>query len=119
MKLYHYTCSHRIRQIHREGQLQPHPQIALANWPLIWLTDMDVPSREWLGLTSETLRCDRTEWRITVDADAEPWVKFARGLSLPMRRRLELADGARPMHWWISSISIPVLSIKAVSHAAA
>lgn len=102
LRLYHYTCSHAAPLIERDGYLKPHPQVLLANLPLIWFTDMDQPDRAALGLTSHTLRCDRTEHRVIVDTDAYRWPKFARGLPMWVRQRLEFAPGVLPMHWWVS-----------------
>ena len=115
--LYHYTCDHGDRGIRNDGALRgnPHPLMAKP-LPLIWLTDMDVPDALALGLTSYSIACDRTAHRFEVDTDrAVRWVYAARTLITPARRRhLDMANGARPMHWWvvIGPEMVPVLAEK-------
>lgn len=113
MKLYHYCCSHSLIGIRRDGTLKPNPHPWLP-LPLVWLTDLAEPHRDALGLTSVTLRCDRTEYRVVVETDAERWVRFARPLGPETREAFETTPGALPMHWWVSEVPVPVLSIEAV-----
>lgn len=116
--LYHYTCSHSAQQIADTGELRPHRQVALRGELLVWLTDLDRPDRDALGLTSHTLDCDRTEWRVTVQVGyplAQRWVDYARRYPLGVRRQLELAPGALPMHWWVVDSS--ALAIKSIERA--
>ena len=51
MRLFHYCCACSVAQIGRKGVLKPqwHP---LLSEPLVWLTDMAIPQRLALGLTS-------------------------------------------------------------------
>jgi len=109
VRLYHYACSHSAAGIRADGFLRPHAQVLLGDVKLVWLTDMEVPDADALGLTSWTLRCDRTEHRFEVDYDAQRWVSYARGLTPEQRWALEIAPGARPMHWWVSTESVPIL----------
>lgn len=116
MRLYHYTCSHSVPGIERDRWLkgQPWPFLPEAG-PLVHLTDMEWPDRAALVLTSQTLRCDRTEYRVTVSAGtAEHWPVFARTIPRDVREALESADGARPMHWWVSRLPAGVLCVEAV-----
>jgi hypothetical protein len=76
--------------------------------PLVWLTDLDVALRDALGLTSQTLTCDRTRHRYRViDVDGcAPYIGH------PLRselRALEQFDGVRPKHWWLSMRPVPVV----------
>lgn len=91
-RLYHYTCAHAAPLIERDGLLRPHPQILLDNTPLIWFTDLEEPDRQALGLTSLTLNCDRTAYRVVVDLEATHWPKLARQFPAG-RRQLEFAPG--------------------------
>lgn len=105
MFLYHYTCSHQVDQIRETMTLRGlvHPLMP-ALGPLIHLTDLPVPDRNGLGLTSRILKCDRTEWRCTVDApDVFHWPRFARLYEMPkeVREELESVPGVLPMHWYI------------------
>ncbi len=110
MKLFHYCCSHSVPGIRRDRTLKPNPHPWLPI-PLVWLTDLEEPHREGLGLTSETLRCDRTEYRVTVDAEAERWVRFARPLGMETRAVFETTPGVLPMHWFVSTSPVPVLAV--------
>lgn len=118
MKLYHYTCDHGAVIIRRSRWLMPHPQVALPGSPeLIWLTDLDVPDRFGLGLTSRSLACDRTQHRVTAAAaehEVMPWTAYARGLSGDARRVLESVRGVLPMHWWVAQVPLPVVAVEAV-----
>lgn len=72
--LYHYTCGHAVPLIRAAGHLirtteQPwfRPESlrripAGGRWlpGVLWFTDLDVPHRYGLGLTMDTLRCDRS-----------------------------------------------------------
>jgi len=115
MRLYHFTCHDSAPLIERCGHLLPHPQVQLDGRKLIWLTDLEAPTRATLGLTSRTLVCDRMEYRVTVDTDAVRWVQYARQLTGPTRRRaLELneAPGVRPMHWLVATEPVPVITVE-------
>ena len=105
MRLYHYTCRDRAALIVVDGYtLRPGPD------GVLWLTDLDHPFREALGLTSHTLTCDRTERRFVVEVPDEQFAegRVARYVDLKRERHpltlrgLDLADGAMPMHWWVS-----------------
>lgn len=88
-----------------DGWLRPGPS------GLVWLTDLDQPDRQALGLTSFILDCDRTEHRFVLPGDSgERWVDWCRRVRLPRARRdlLEMADGAQPLRWWVSERPIPL-----------
>lgn len=123
-RLYHYTCAHSINGIRKVGSLMPNRHPLLGGMELVWLTDLDHPDVNGLGLTSHHITCRRTEYRIVVDV--EPglhvfhWPAFARELLRHDRYRagvheLNAADGALPMHWWISSYALPIVELEAVS----
>jgi hypothetical protein len=103
MILYHYSCRHGADAIHRDGGLlRPHQHPWLPE-PLLWLTDLDVPHREGLGLTSITLHCDRTEFRFAVDTTtAIWWPQYAHRINRSVRAQFDAAAGAMPAHWWVS-----------------
>lgn len=112
MKLYHFTCEHAAQRIRVDRWLRPHRQVVLGDRELVWLTDLEEPYRAALGLTSYTLRCDRTEVRVVaVTSDATHWPVYARGLPAEQRHALEYADGALPMHWWVAEMPVPVLEV--------
>lgn len=117
MLLYHYTCRHRAAFIRRERMLKgnPHPWL-LDVGPLIHLTDLDQPDRLALGLTSNILTCDRTEFRVTVETDvAERWSVFARTIPRRVREGLETAPGALPAHWWVARMPLPIVDVDDVA----
>lgn len=103
--LWHYTCRHGHDAI--RGWLHP------GTDGMIWLTDLDAPIRDALGLTMHLTNCDRTEYRYAVldTSEVVPWW-LARKLPdvvEPARREaLETARGAMPMHWWVAATPVPV-----------
>ncbi|MFD6565324.1 hypothetical protein [Micromonospora profundi] len=114
--LYHFTCSHAAPLI-RRSVLRPSPQPQLDGRKLIWLTDLGVPTRAQIGLTSHLLRCDRMEYRVTVEVDAVRWVSYTRAAfgSARMRRRaldLGRTPGALPTHWWVADVEVPALVVE-------
>jgi hypothetical protein len=104
--LYHYTCRHSHGEI--TDSLRPFG--AYVPGGLVWLTDLDVPMRDALGLTSVTLSCDRTayRYRVTDEASCVRWVDYRSKVDRVIVRGLEEAHGAMPMHWWVSEQRVPV-----------
>lgn len=113
--LYHYTCSHSIEGINEQRVLLPGDQLPMAqlNMPwttqFVWLTDMAVPDRASLGLTSNFIRCDRLRYcyLVTETAEVHPWSVVARDFP-ELRGQIEQAQGARPAHWFVSRTPVPV-----------
>lgn len=116
--LFHFTCDHGHLGIGARGTLLPaHSLSDRVDWPehlwqgrLVWATDLAVPQREALGLTSHLLKCDRTAHRYRLDHPGllTPWHEYRRlllGNGLDRALVEELEDyGARPMHWWVSAL---------------
>jgi hypothetical protein len=112
--LYHYTCGHNAPDIRKQGRIIPGIRLHGQNVGgarFAWFTDLAPPvPREAIGLTSLILKCDRTECVFTVDCNApgiRRWVDVRR-----LHRDLwdlELAEGAAPMHWFVSQEPISVL----------
>ena len=116
MRLYHFTCGHSAEEIKRSRWLRPNPQPQLDGRELVWLTDLESPSRDQLGLTSVALACDRMEYRVVAVTDAERWVDYARHMPTSVRllaRSLNLQATA-PMHWFVSELPVPVLGLERV-----
>lgn len=111
MRLYHFTCSHALPHIMREGVLKPnaHPMFHASVPAVVWLSDLAEPLRDALGLTSAFLTCDRTERRLEVDVEAEPWHLFARRFQIERVVRDTLEEFGMPMHWWVATEPVPVL----------
>lgn len=111
MTLYHYTCGHRAPMIRQDQHIRPGNDLGTLKVPWSafgWFTDMAVPVRDALGLTSYCLDCDRTEYRFTVlgePAELVPWVSVRREYD-DWGRLLESAPGARPRHWWVSPLPV-------------
>lgn len=120
---WHYTCDHGRNAIGDHGYvvgISTHtPQAARVlveqGWPavwadLTWFTDLDVPFRDALGLTSTSIRCDRTRHRYRV-TDVFP---LRRWLGSQVRRELdprmvdELERHGLAAHWWIATQPVPV-----------
>lgn len=108
--LRHFTCAHTHATLGDEGVLLPGATLRpdrLASWApshYVWATNLRLPLREALGLTSNYTHCDRTEYRYLIDPDDQhlfvPWVKIRR--TVEHHQLLESAEGARPAHWWVS-----------------
>lgn len=114
MKLYHFTCRHAAERIGIGRWLTPHTQPQLDGRELVWLTDLDNPARSDIGLTSNILNCDRMEYRITASCEARLWPDYLR--DQPRDFRLEarylVTNGCLPMHWYVSDLPVPVLSLE-------
>lgn len=124
--LFHYTCEHgrhgigeaghvkplRYHSPHAARQLAEHPYAAMLAL-VVWFTDLDAPARGLLGLTSHTLRCDRTRYRyrVTDPRDVEHWLDspLRRAFSVRARNSLELLGLSMPAHWWVSVEPVPVV----------
>lgn len=115
--LYHFTCDHGHDALGDDGILLPLATRLDNNpvlfWParFVWMTDLTLPNREGLGLTSHILRCDRTRfrYRVTDNRDIFRWSVAARGYTREQRDALEAEPGARPAHWYVSESPIPVV----------
>lgn len=106
--LFHFTCQHAADRI--EGLLLPHPQPLIGDTALVWLTDLDEPDREGLGLTSMTLACDRTQirYRVTDPTPVEPWIGSTTQASVAPPIQALLHRYSRPEHWFISRQPVAV-----------
>jgi hypothetical protein len=114
VRLYHFTCRDAAPLIAEDGELRPHRQVQLDGTKLVWLTDLEAPNRYEIGLTSHILSCDRMEFRFAADVE-EPlrWVDYLRDQPRDVRvaaRYLAMATGAKPMHWYVSTVAVPVVS---------
>jgi hypothetical protein len=103
-RLYHYTCgSHGRTGIEATQVVRPWPQ-PLLRTSLCWFTDLELPIRYALGLTSHTLCCNRTEFRVSVDTKGTPimpWWHWCHNTVDPVIRDI-YEDTGMPMHWWVS-----------------
>jgi hypothetical protein len=107
--MWHYTCDHGAAGIVRDGLVRPnrHPLLGVA---VAWFTDLDSGHRQELGLTSDTLGCDRMAHRFEVAQEGLLWwPKAARQLQVTTRVRAELETGRLPAHWWLSLEPVAVL----------
>lgn len=109
MTLYHYTCDHSVERIRRDGFLRPnrHPSLGAR---LVWLTDLDTPDRDALGLTSQFITCDRTKHRFTVadESFVVPWTEWAREHKVSHLVRDYLEQFGLPRHWFVSEHHVVV-----------
>lgn len=100
MILWHYTCEHGHAKIQAQAAiiLRPSP---VTGW--LWLTDLDGAPRKALGLTMNTIKCDRMAHRYLVtNAEALPWMAVRQFVDPQYRDALEGADGVMPRHWFVS-----------------
>jgi hypothetical protein len=117
VRLFHWTCEHGCEQIlgALPWMIKPrestHPLFRLS-----WFTPLDnlqdVADVEALGLTSQLITCDRTEYRFEISADdlplIEPWTAHRRQLTRAQRALLEATPGARPQLWYVSDRPVRV-----------
>lgn len=115
MTLWHYTCDCSADLIEADGLVKPISMLVADTlsvpWAhLAWFTDLDVPFVDALGLTRKSIDCDRTEYRfrVTDESNVTRWAKLRR--RLPYAFALESAEGAMPMHWWVSELPVPVVA---------
>ena len=112
-QLFHYTCDHGRDAILADGgMLRP------GFDGFVWMTDLDVPYRVALGLTSQILSCDRTahrfelvmpEWNDTPPWPAVPWMELRKMRGFKLMAYVLEAAGTMPRHWFVSSR--PVLAV--------
>jgi hypothetical protein len=116
--LWHFTCDHFVTDIRAVGALVPHRHPLFPTLgPVVWLTTQEDPDRYAVGLTSDTLACDRmaNRFRAAETQGCLPWPDvrdFMRDLGQPGFDALTLAmfDGGRaPATWWVSPTAVPVV----------
>jgi len=105
VKLWHRTCGHRIEQILADGELRPQKHVMLG-YKMIWLTPMPWADRDALGLSSNTLACDRMEYLLEVvdPHQVAPWSAVKQTMDRVAVRYLEATRGARPDYWWVTGV---------------
>lgn len=107
MSYWHFTCSDGATMIGEVGVLKPHwhPMVGAS---LIWLTNDPAPSRDAVGLTSDTLFCDRMEFRYRI-IDDEAYLKIRRWLGSTEQSRTaphhqaDLHRYSEPSKWYVST----------------
>ena len=101
--LYHYTCSHGAAGIKQLGAVYPnwHPWLDV---PLAWFTNSPTPDPIALGLTSDTLDCDRTQYRFRAleVGSLVPWLGSTVQAAAPLQVQVGLQSLGQPSLWWIS-----------------
>ena len=108
--LYHFTCAHRAPLIGGRGVLKPNPQPMLGGVALVWLTDLAVPDRDGLGLTSSLVRCDRTEFRYRAlsHIGVQAWMISSWRARLHSDLLADFELFGQPLRWFVSAQPVPV-----------
>lgn len=112
---YHYTCDHGRQSIGASGELLPAFMLTDKKIPwtgfVVWLTDLERPERDALGLTSNFISCDRTahRYRVTDSREVMRWSLYARLLTREQREVVEATPGAMPAHWFVSVAGVPAV----------
>lgn len=115
MTYYHYCCAHSAAGIDATGKVLPGFMLTEREVPftarVAWFTDLAVPDRFALGLTSFALACDRTEvrYRVTDPTEVMPWHVYARSIPRERREVIENAPGSRPAHWFVAVCGVLVV----------
>lgn len=115
--LYHFTCGdHGKPAIERTMTLRPNPT-GLMPTPVVWLTDIETPTREQTGLTSTIISCDRTEYRavVTNTKSVMWWPDYCRKRRVNLSLRAMLEHGCDPEHWWVCEKPLTVDAIEATA----
>lgn len=107
--LYHYTCEHGHADIEKAGGILKSSALLVDNPradPLLWLTDIDWPFRDALGLTMDMISCDRTKFRYRIDntEHIHPWLEFRKEMRPEYVWPLELAPGVTPGNWFVTTL---------------
>lgn len=108
--LYHYTNAESAEKITAAGFVVPGKDIGL-HAPLSWFTDLDVPHKNALSLTSNILPYDRTthRFRVTDDEWVKPWVGIRKLMPAKYVRHIESTPGVLIVHWWVAARPVPVV----------
>jgi hypothetical protein len=116
-ELYHYTCKCWAPKIAAQHLLRPskHP-ILRHHGKFSWLTDLDEPNPVALGLPVVRKPCDRSQYRVAVDAslpELHRWASWSRrNIPLALRQALEVNDPkALFAHWWVALADVPILRV--------
>ena len=101
--LWHFTCeNHGHPGIYGSGQVNP------GTDGVAWLTDLEFPHRDALGLVRVSLKCDRGAVRYRVDVTDEmrevivSWLRFRQELPAEAIYPLENFPGVMPRHWFVA-----------------
>lgn len=111
--LYHFTCHHGHAALGESGVVAPGRDLPggvdVGTNRFAWFTDIPDPAREWVGLTSHGLSCDRLayRYRVTDATDVDPW--HLHRSAAWFATELESAHHAFPRHWFVSLLPVPVV----------
>lgn len=121
LTLYHYTCPHGHAGLGDAGMLLPSARLPSAKGITLpwwgryaWLTDLEAPFVNALGLTRQLIPCDRTRYRYRLNAAdlrlVRRWLDVRREVrEMPGVEALESAPGAMPAHWFVTEVPVHVL----------
>lgn len=116
-EIYHYTCKCWAPKIGAQQLLRAsvHP-ILRPYGKFSWLTDLADPNPVAIGLPLARVPCDRSQFRVAVDADLPElrrWASWARrNIPLALRQAVEVNDPkALFAHWWVALGDVPILRI--------
>lgn len=114
LDLYHFTCEHGHSGMGTLGVVRPNWQPTIGA-TVSWFTDLADPTRDDLGLTSESglINCDRMTYRYRV-VDDEAHLKLRHWLGSGEQARTDphvqmiLHSFGQPKHWWVASREVLV-----------
>lgn len=116
--LVHFTCGHFYTSILAVGALIPHRHPLFPTLrPVVWLTSELHPERHRVGLTSDTLACDRMDHRFLADETSTclPWPQVRDAMVLTLAPGFDpetlwaFEYGRAPDTWWVSAHPVPVV----------
>lgn len=117
-RLYHYTCTcHGLLGVSETGLLLPHYQPMLTT-TLTWLTTLAQAHPLDLGMTNQTIACDRSAVRLTVaptgTRDAwgaiglQQWRSWAAAHRVPTILCEIIEGGTYPHPWLVATVPLTV-----------
>lgn len=109
-RLYHYTCAdHGLRGIERERLVRPGPPHPVFGH-LAWFTDLPTIDAFALGLTRDTLSCDRTAYRFEVALEGTTWWPLYRQGRFDRAFLADFESMGKPLHWWVATEPVRIIS---------
>jgi hypothetical protein len=116
--LFHFTCEHFWWDIRAVGAVVPHRHPLFPTLgPVVWFTTEREPDRYRVGLTSDTLACDRMahRFRVAEHSTCIPWIDVREAMLDGWqpgfdRETLHCFEFGRAPHtWWLSRLPVPVV----------
>lgn len=114
-EVFHLTCPHGAAKIIEAGLLViPQKQVVIGDMELAWFTHVPSAKKVALGLTSHSLKCDRTErlFRVLEPKKLYRWNDVRAVIPRRAVVELEAARGTKPEWWWVAQEPVLVEEVE-------